>query len=258
MRIRVLGQYVHASIAVLSVVEAVLFFIAVYAAALASLHVGSDLSQLSPVSGALWPRAVLFTAVMLLSLLAFGLYSTRQRARLVGIVLRVTLALAAGLAVTGVFFYLVPDLRIGSDVIILAGIGGMCGVTLSRVIFTRVVDENIFKRRVLVYGAGESAAAIEGLRRRADRRGFLVVGFVPAHPHERGITMERILASREALVQVCKGQCVAEIVVAMDDRRRDFPIAELLQCRLAGIDVTELLTFLERETGRVRIDIVDV
>ena len=40
-----------------------------------------------------------------------------------------------------------------------------------------------------------------------------------------------------------------EIVVAMDDRREAFPIRELLDCRLAGIDVTDLSTFLERETG---------
>jgi sugar transferase (PEP-CTERM system associated) len=46
-------------------------------------------------------------------------------------------------------------------------------------------------------------------------------------------------------------------VVAMDDRRRGFPILELLECRLAGIDVTELLSFLERETGRVRIDVLN-
>ncbi len=43
----------------------------------------------------------------------------------------------------------------------------------------------------------------------------------------------------------------------MDDRRRGFPIPELLECRLAGVDVTELLTFLERETGRVRIDVLN-
>jgi hypothetical protein len=50
---------------------------------------------------------------------------------------------------------------------------------------------------------------------------------------------------------------VDEIVVAMDDRRRQFPLRELLECRLAGVDVTELLTFLERETGRVRLDVLN-
>ena len=43
----------------------------------------------------------------------------------------------------------------------------------------------------------------------------------------------------------------------MDDRRRGFPIRELLECRLAGVDVTELLSFLERETGRVRVDVLN-
>jgi sugar transferase (PEP-CTERM system associated) len=255
MRVRVLGQYVHASIAVLSVVEALVFFLAVYAAAFASFHV--DLTRLRSLQGAMWPRAVLFSAVMLLSLLAFGLYSSRQRARLVGIVLRVTLALLMGLAITGILFYLVPALWIRSDVILLAGIGGLCGVTISRVVFTRVVDENIFKRRVVVYGAGESAAAIDGLRRRADRRGFVVLGFVPANPEERVVKTDRILPSGSSLAQICQRLGAAEIVVAMDDRRRGFPIAELLQCRLAGIDVTELLTFLERETGRVRLDVLN-
>jgi sugar transferase (PEP-CTERM system associated) len=43
----------------------------------------------------------------------------------------------------------------------------------------------------------------------------------------------------------------------MDDRRRAFPVRDLLECRLAGIDVIDLLTFLERETGRVRIDVLN-
>ena len=37
---------------------------------------------------------------------------------------------------------------------------------------TRVVDQDLFKRRVLVYGAGTSARSIANLRRSADRRGY--------------------------------------------------------------------------------------
>ena len=42
----------------------------------------------------------------------------------------------------------------------------------------------------------------------------------------------------------------------MDDRRQQFPLKELLDCRLAGIEVVELATFLERETGKVYLDIL--
>ena len=48
-----------------------------------------------------------------------------------------------------------------------------------------------------------------------------------------------------------------EIVVAMDDRRAAFPMHEFLECRLAGIDILELPTFLERETGKVRLDVLN-
>jgi sugar transferase (PEP-CTERM system associated) len=258
MRIRVLGQHLHSAIAVLSVVEALMFFAAVYAAVIARFHVDpSALPDLHELRGAVWPRAVLFSGVMVTCLLAFGLYSPRQRARLTGLALRVGMALGTGLAITGTLFYLVPALWMGRGVVTLAAIGGLCGVTVSRLLFSRIVDENVFKRRVLVYGAGQSATAIAGLRRRADRRGFFLTGFVPANPQERAVTHDRILAPGKTLVQLCRELEVTEVVVAMDDRRNGFPIAELLQCRLAGIDVTELLSFLERETGRVRIDVLN-
>ena len=50
---------------------------------------------------------------------------------------------------------------------------------------------------------------------------------------------------------------IDEIVVAMDDRRRSFPMHEFLECRLAGIDILELPSFLERETGKVRLDVLN-
>ena len=49
---------------------------------------------------------------------------------------------------------------------------------------------------------------------------------------------------------------IDEIVVAMDDRRQQFPLKELLDCRLAGMEIIELATFLERETGKVYLDML--
>lgn len=258
MRIRVFGQYVYLSIAILTITEAVLFYGSVYGAAFARFYSRHGWHpNPNDLQGPLWPRALLFALIMVTCLLAFGLYSARQRAQFAGIVLRLAVALATGLAVTAALFYLIPDLWIGRGVMGLAAFGGLCGTVVSRFVFTRVVDESVFKRRVLVYGAGQSAAAIAELRRRSDQRGFSLVGFVPAPGEPQAVGSGRLLDPKEGLVRLCERLEVFEVVVAMDDRRRGFPISELLQCRLAGIDVTELLTFLERETGRVRIDILN-
>lgn len=258
MRIRVFGQYVYLSIAILTLIEAVVFYGSVYGAVLARFEADSgSIARFRGLQGPLWTRALLFTFVMVMCLLAFGLYSARQRARFAGIVLRLAVALATGFAVTSALFYQIPNLWIGRGVMALAALGGLCGTILSRFVFSRAVDEDVFKRRVLVYGAGGTAGAIAELRRRADRRGFTLVGFVPAPGEPRMVESGRLLDPAEGLLGLCKRLDVVEVVVAMDDRRRGFPISELLQCRLAGIDVTELLSFLERETGRVRLDILN-
>jgi sugar transferase (PEP-CTERM system associated) len=255
MRIRILGQYLHVPFAVLTAVEAAWFFAAFIAAGVARFQF--DATAIEEAVRALWPQALLFSLVMVVSLLALGLYSARQRARIGGVAVRIGVALVAGITVIALFFYLLPGLHIGRGVLVIATLGAVAGLALSRIVFSRLVDESVFKRRVLVYGTGKNAAPIANLRRRSDRRGFTLVGFVQADAEVSTVARENIIESNVRLSELCAEHDVDEVVVAMEDRRRGFPILELLECRLAGIDVTELLTFLERETGRVRIDVLN-
>jgi sugar transferase (PEP-CTERM system associated) len=258
MRVRLLGQYVHVSIVALAAIEAVSFFAALLAAAmlrLPALNASGDPTD--GVADALWDCAAFFSVATLVSLLAFGLYSSRQRARTAGILVRVAAAVAAATVVTAALFYTVPSLRMGRGVLALASLFALGGAALSRVLFKGIVDESLFKRRVLVYGAGQRTLAISSLRRRSDRRGFELIGFVQPDGEAVAVAPEKVLSAPGGLLALCQRHEVHEIVVAMEDRRRGFPIFELLDCRLAGVDVTELLTFLERETGRVRIDVMN-
>ena len=95
------------------------------------------------------------------------------------------------------------------------------------------------------------------MRRSSDQRGFVAVGFVQPPGEELALSPDRQVYSGEVLLDLCTRHEVDEIVVAMSERREAFPIRELLDCRLAGIDVTDLSTFLERETGRVRLDVLN-
>ena len=112
---------------------------------------------------------------------------------------------------------------------------------------------------MLVYGAGRRAASIARLRRRSDRRGFVIVGYVPAEGDDpvAACRQSSIDPTDDDLLKLCSAQRVDEIVVAMDDRRRQFPMDQLLECRLEGVEIVELVTFLERETGKVRLDILN-
>ena len=258
MRVRILGQYLPASLAVLALVEAGLCFLALYAAVCIRFQVGvSSLPRLAKDFGPLWLRGVAFSVIVITCLLAFGLYNTRQRTQLSGILARLLLALLVSSCLIAALFYVIPSNHLFRGVAAIAVILSVCGVLASRMVFARVADEEIFKRRVLVYGSGHAASAVARLRRSNDRHGFALAGFVQPPGEERVVPSDRVLDSAGDLCALCEQLGVTEVVVAMDDRRCGFPIPELLDCRLAGIDVTELLTFLERETGRVRIDVLN-
>jgi sugar transferase (PEP-CTERM system associated) len=256
MRIRVLGQIVPVPIAVLAFIEGSLAFLALYAAACLRFQI-SDLSLLEQQIGPLWPRALIFAAVVVVCLMAFGLYSGRQRTTFTGVVLRIVAALTVAFGALAALQYSLPSLHLWRGVTLIAGFLTGCAVVVSRLVFARTVDQTLFKRRVLVYGAGASASAIASLRRSTDRRGFQLVGFVQPPGEGATVPAERLLDPAGDLSRLCDRLGITEVVVAMDDRRQGFPIRDLLECRLAGIDVTELLSFLERETGRVRIDVLN-
>ncbi len=190
-------------------------------------------------------------------MVATGLYSTRLRANYFGVLLRIAASVFATGVVMVLVFYIVPTFDYGGTLTLITGLLAFVVAALVRLLFSFFVDENIFKRRVLVYGCGRQASSIAKLRRRSDQRGFVIVGYLAAPGDRVLVPPERVLAAEGSLLQFARRHALDEIVVAMDDRRRAFPVQELLQCRLSGIDVIDIVSFLERETGRVRLDVLN-
>jgi sugar transferase (PEP-CTERM system associated) len=255
MRVRLLGHHFPLSMAMLAVLECLAVFGGLIGARFLRFHWSPDAVDYD--MGPIWARGLLITGATFASTMAFGLYSERQRARTVGILVRVVASVGAGIAIAALGFYLIPHLWIGRAVLLIAGLLMIVLMLLLRFGFSRLVGPTTFKRRVLVYGTGQRAKPIAGLRRSSDQRGFVLVGFVQPPGEELALPPDRPVYVGELILDLCAHHEVDEIVVAMDERREAFPIRELLDCRLAGIDVTDLSTFLERETGRVRLDVLN-
>ena len=255
MRVRLLGHHIPLSMAMLAILEVAAVFTGLIGARFLRFHWSPEAIDYD--LGPIWARGLLFTGATFACTMAFGLYSERQRARTIGILVRVVASVGAGIAIAALGFYLIPHLWIGRAVLLIAGLLVVPLMLLLRLGFSRFVDPTTFKRRVLVYGTGQRAKPIAGLRRSSDQRGFVLVGFVQPPGEELALPQTRLVPGEGMLLEKCTSHEVDEIVVAMDERRQGFPIRELLDCRLAGIDVTDLSTFLERETGRVRLDVLN-
>jgi len=64
---------------------------------------------------------------------------------------------------------------------------------------------------------------------------------------------QRVVETGEALHEWALARQIDEIVVVPDDRRGTLPMKELLECKQRGIEITDLVRFLERESGKVRL-----
>ena len=73
----------------------------------------------------------------------------------------------------------------------------------------------------------------------------------------RSVATSRILSNHVTLEATAQHLGIDEIVVAVKEQRGGvLPLRELLDCRLNGIEIIELATFLERETGKVYLDVL--
>jgi len=255
LSIRFFRLYLKVPVVLLALIEGALLVFAPFVAAAIRID-STDLTRATPTGG-MTTTVALFAITAQLSLFAFGLYSTRQRSNAAGIFVRVVAAITVAVLVSALLYFFAPDLAMGRGMLALTAVIAVLTCVTVRVMFERIVDENMFKRRVLVYGAGRRAASLLELRRRSDSRGFRILAFIAAEGDQVTTAAERLTERPEDLFRWAQDNEVDEIVVAMDDRRRSFPMHEFLECRMAGIDVVELPTFLERETGKVRLDAVN-
>jgi len=254
--IRLFRHYVRVPILVLMCVEALVFAVSVYVGAY--IRFFPELQVIRTSLGPLPPRAAAYALVMVLSLAAVGLYHARYREGLLGVLLRVLAGFALGVVVLVVLFYVFPSLFLGRGALALTIAISLAGILAIRgLFFGALLDPGALRRRVLVLGAGAKANSITRLRRRADQRGFRIVGFVHVEGEQDVVEAERIFHPDMPLAEFAARHRVDEIVVAVNDRRKGFPLHELLDCRLNGIDVVDILTFFERETGKVRIDLLN-
>jgi sugar transferase (PEP-CTERM system associated) len=56
------------------------------------------------------------------------------------------------------------------------------------------------------------------------------------------------------IITIAKKYKIDEIIIAIDDRRSQLPIDDLLDCKMSGITIMNILSFCEREQGLISLE----
>ncbi len=171
------------------------------------------------------------------------------------IVLRLMPSLTLGFGIITLVFYLAPDLYFGRGILGIVIFVSAAGILLIRVLVAKSSKFKLLKSRVIFLGGGSLASECGDLAMNIAYHQYDVVGFVPMQDEECCVSRSAILPAGKSLASLVKRYNASEIVVSVQNRRNgSFPIEELLECKLAGIKVTDAATFFEREASQIRID----
>ena len=243
--IRLFNHYLSLRLMLLTLIEALVLF--------QSLVLGFQirLSYTGPLPLA---EAGVFTAVMLVMMTGLGLYQS-QAEPFRTTVQRIVVAYGLTLIVLSVIFYLIPEAYIGRGVFAVSSMFALAGVVLVRLMFFRVTDLGLPKRRILVLGNGpEAEDVIRFLHEGARSRTIQYAGLYPVMP-ERDPASPHRSVSHDQLRRTVKDLRVSEVVIAVRERRGGvLPLRQLLDARLKGVKVMDLVSFYEREQGLLRVD----
>ncbi|MAT91607.1 MAG: sugar transferase [Halioglobus sp.] len=253
--VRVFNHHVHTSFYWLALIDAALFAICFYAGTYLfctlQLEAGSFHQFATQVPG----RAIMYGLVAIVCLSAMGLYEPRMREGRAGILIRALGGFGSASLLMGTVFYLLPDFITWRGSLFYAVLLSFTASLISRTAFTNLADLDQFKSRVLIYGSGFAASTItSSMRRKTDRQGFNIVGFVRVDGEEPRVTGERIINLRQPLAEYAQQTEIDQIVVALDNQREQTPKDELFKCRLQGVKVLNLVNFFEREAGKILVD----
>ncbi len=205
--------------------------------------------------GEVLARGLFFASVLLMAMTSMGMYATSSRDGWSGYAVRALVAFLAGGLTLIAIQYFTPISEVGRGVMVLALGLGLLAVLSLRALAIKIGHGELLRRQILVLGAGERADLIHSkFRRDSDRRTFGIVGYIPVAGDSPKVPTEVHVGDVERLLELVNTLGVDEIVVAPDCRRGTLPLDALMACRLRGVHVNDLHTFLENQTGRAHIN----
>jgi sugar transferase (PEP-CTERM system associated) len=193
-------------------------------------------------------------AITVLSLILsyyFDLYEPSIVSGRLQIYFRILLVLGFDCFILSAVLLFYPDFTIAPRVYELGFVLLAPALILMRRGYEWVISRRVFRERIYVLGAGDYARSIVDTIQSRPDLGMEVVDWVDVQMEPS----ERKKVWIEALDNISRAKLpVHRIIVAMESRRGELPVQELLTLRFQGITVEEDGTLRERLYGKIQLD----
>jgi sugar transferase (PEP-CTERM system associated) len=190
---------------------------------------------------------------------AFGLYRRSQVLSRSAYLLRVLLAPAVGIPLAFLAAQLLPGAAPIDQSWAVAILLALVGLVFIRHAVVLPLVGSLLPHRVLVLGTGPEARLVEASLTAATPLGVRLVGFYALEKAQEIVVSASRIVARTSLEETVRQLAIDEVIVAVRQQRGGvLPLRSLLDCRLSGVQVTDLARFFERVHGQVPIESLKV
>ncbi|HEX8553473.1 MAG TPA: TIGR03013 family XrtA/PEP-CTERM system glycosyltransferase [Sphingomonas sp.] len=202
------------------------------------------------------PQLASFAFALQVALVAVGAYGVGSFLSLRFAAARLAVAASLGIIFLSLIFFFMPTLSFWRSSLLYSMLVAILLLVTVRAVLGRTLGGDRFKRRIVVLGAGSRAERIRVL---AEQPGinFVAAGFVAMGEHAPVVPGA---VPRDAIANLAAHVLdlgASEVVLALEERRNALPLKDLLRVKTTGVQVSDISSFLERETGRIDLNSVN-
>lgn len=173
--------------------------------------------------------------------------------------IRLCQALGASSIIFAGVYFLFPQMIIGVGIHAVSVGFIMLLIALWRFGYAFMLTRGVLNEKIILMGSGKLAQnIITEISEKRDSGYTISAGIAePGVNYDCGIPENMAIVCKstyDGLCDMTKEMKIKKIIVALQQRRGNFPAKELLRCRVDGIEIIEGTTFYEMLTGKLIVD----
>jgi sugar transferase (PEP-CTERM system associated) len=202
----------------------------------------------------LLPKAIIFAICIVFISFLIDLYSLERiegrkeicsKIFLVGCIAFITLAS---------FYYFIPYMKLGRGILFIAVFFSIITLSIWHILYDLFLKKmpGIVKN-VLILGTGPVARTLGNLFD-SKKINLALAGYVNCVNEPVSVPHKYIIGNGYSLFDIASKERVNKIVISLTERRGTFPVKEVLDCKLKGIDIIDAPSFYEQVSGKLLIE----
>ena len=211
----------------------------------------------------LWFKALLMALFCFMGLYYNDLYDLKVTDTFLELTIRLFQALGGAAIFLATLYILFPQLIIGRGIFMISTAFTIVFIVTWRIGYTVILNQGLFNQKIIIIGSGELAKnIIDEIQEKKDC-GYSIEVVVSEYncknscvENDINIQVNDTIAqnSYRGLCEIGKTLEIDKIIMAIEEKRGNFPVQELLRCRMGGIEVLEGVAFYEMLTGKLIVE----